>query len=179
MIVSNIVLKFRFRKNNYRIRKILHFQRFHFEIRKGSQILQIFVSDLCFSKTYTTKFFFGSNPLAMCSPYETYPNWLEVILVFPIYASILQYEWIKKCIICTLIFLNYNNMLHNTINCALFVHMLLLNCNLHFLHIAFHSVIKVVCAFFETTTNNTQKMRVILPHFPVFPYLCRFNFSEP
>ncbi len=53
-------------------------------------------------------------------------------------------------------------MLHNTINCALFVHMLLLNCNLHFLHIAFHSVIKVVCAFFETTTNNTQKMRVVL-----------------
>ena len=70
--------------------------------------------------------------------------------------------------------------LHNTINCAFFCTHASFELQFAFiLRIAFHSVIKVVCAFFATTTNNTQKMRVILPHFPVFPYLCRFKFSEP
>ena len=52
--------------------------------------------------------------------------------------------------------------LHNTTTGALFAHMLLLNCNLHFLHIAFYSALKVVCANFAPTTLDTQKIRVVI-----------------
>lgn len=52
--------------------------------------------------------------------------------------------------------------LHKTITCALFAHKLLLNCNLHFLHIAFYPAVKVVCANFAPITFITQKMRVVL-----------------
>ena len=52
--------------------------------------------------------------------------------------------------------------LHNITTGALFAHMLLLNCNLHFLHIAFYTALKVVCANSAPTTFNTQKIRVVL-----------------
>ena len=46
----------------------------------------------------------------------------------------------------------------------------------HFLHTC---CIELQFAFFAPTTINTQKKCVSLPYFPAFPYLCRFNFSEP
>ena len=52
--------------------------------------------------------------------------------------------------------------LHNTTTGALFAHMLLLNCNLHYLHIAFYTALKVVCANFAPTTLDTQKIRVVI-----------------
>ena len=52
--------------------------------------------------------------------------------------------------------------LHNTTTGALFAHMLLLNCNLHFLHIAFYTALKVVCANFAPTTLDMQIIRVVI-----------------
>ena len=52
--------------------------------------------------------------------------------------------------------------LHNTTTGALFAHMLLLNCNLHFLHIACYTALKVVCANFAPTTLDMQKIRVVI-----------------
>ena len=41
---------------------------------------------------------------------------------------------------------------HNNINCALFAHMLLLNCNLHFCTLLFIQFSKWYAHFFATTT---------------------------
>jgi hypothetical protein len=61
------------------------------------------------------------------------------------------------CIILTLFSSANSNMnnLNKTTTCALFAYMLLLNCNLHFLHIAFYPALKVVGANFAPTTLNT------------------------
>ena len=76
--------------------------------------------------------------------------------------------------------------LRKNITCALFAHKLLLNCNLHYLHIAFYPAIKVVCANFAPTTFNTQKMRVVLfGHSPnriptkIFPFTCLAVLPNP
>ena len=63
-----------------------------------------------------------------------------------------------------LVFIGESNMhnLQKTITSALFAHMHLLNCNLHYLHIAFYPEPKVVCANYATTTLNTKKVCVVL-----------------
>ena len=50
-----------------------------------------------------------------------------------------------------------SSSLHNATTCALFAHMLFLDCNVYFC-----TLLKVVCTNYATTTLKTQKLRVVI-----------------
>ena len=58
--------------------------------------------------------------------------------------------------------------LHNTTTGALFAHMLLLNCNLHFLHIAFYTALKWYAQILHLPLL-TRKKYVLLLNLYVIP----------